>query len=523
MSIDILNMRQYEPNDQAINVALPVMAIECEAAPPMDTSLDAYEEAVLKLVSLGLSTNGVANALNATESLVDEILANLENKYYVSREIGKPWRLTEDGEGYLNGSIQERTSSESQFGFMFVNAIKKEVLPFFHVGDIGQISLFRGSTLPLKLTVEGDESNTFEAVEIKRIKLWNAYKTFFRNQATVQELDDGNITKEEAVDIFADLDSFDEEIEEIEVADENTAQQELQRKVYIRPLKKAPMKLYLRMRIIIDPKYPGGYRAESPFDLKGIDDNFFLRQMQWLEQSETAYLDGEVMQDFLYREIRKLSPSYNSSEKDFRVFVLERLPMLSQCRSRIPYIYEDMERIYSLIQRECSLLEKENIVNNLARSVVEGLFNTCFRAIEPSKLVQIQQKALDDVRTHGYVEYRKRICRNAHLNEGILQWVNERYLKTILGRLSHTYGNSIMEKFINMLVIEYHLSQPMIHRFLIQPNLSETYEMVDKLNRIRRKVSHDTDERFAIEDYNYYKAHVFDLINRLLESFREEM
>ena len=26
----------------------------------------------------------------------------------------------------------------------------------------------------------------------------------------------------------------------------------------------------------IDPKYPGGYRAESPFDLGGVDDNYFL-------------------------------------------------------------------------------------------------------------------------------------------------------------------------------------------------------------------------------------------------------
>lgn len=128
--------------------------------------------------------------------------------------------------------------------------------------------------------------------------------------------------------------------------------------MFIRALNKKPTKLFLRMRIIIDPAYPGGYRAEAPFDFGGVDNNFFLRQMQWMEQSENAYLDGEVMQDFLHKEICKLSPSYKNSEKDFRVFVLERMPLLKQYRSRFLYVYEDMERIYALMQRQCSLLEK---------------------------------------------------------------------------------------------------------------------------------------------------------------------
>ena len=140
MSVDILSMRRFDANDQAIDIALPVLAIECEAMPPLERFLDAYEETVLKLVSLGLSTGGISKTLNATESLVEEILTHLEVKEYVQREIGRPWELTEDGEAYLSGSIRERASAESQYGFMFINAIKKEILPYFHQGDVGQIS-----------------------------------------------------------------------------------------------------------------------------------------------------------------------------------------------------------------------------------------------------------------------------------------------------------------------------------------------------------------------------------------------
>ena len=345
---------------------------------------------------------------------------------------------------------------------------------------------------------------------------------YFRNLETAKELEDGNISKEEAVDIFADLESFDEETEELDATDNNDKSTSLKGNMFIRALKKAPKKVYLRMRIIIDPCYPGGYRAESPFDFGGIDNGYFLRQIQWLEQSGSTYLDEEDFQTFLNREICKLSPSYKTSKKDFQVFVMERIPLLKIFRSRFTYIYEDMERIYSLMQRQGSLLEKENIVNNIARSVVEGLFNACFRNIDQAKLNLIQQKAFDDIHTYGYVIYKKRICSTAGLQEDTLQWMKERYLSTVLGRLNNTYGNSIVEKFINMLVIEYHLGSVQIKRFLHQPNIKEKYEMIDKLNRIRKKVSHDTDDRFTNNDYDFYMANVFGLIKNLLEAFRED-
>lgn len=523
MSVDILSMTQYEANSQAIDVALPVLALECEATPPLENYLDAYEETVLKLVSLGLSTNGISKTLNAAESLIDEILAQLEIKKYAEREIGKPWKLTEDGEKYLDGNIKERASSESQYGFMFINAIKKEIIPYFYEGDIGRASLFRGERLPLKLTAKGDEYLTFAPVAPKQAKLRKAYKAYFRNNKLVNNYDEGEVTKDEATDLFSDLDSFDEELEdEVALPGEPKKDSGLRENMFIRALNKKPTWLYLRMRIIIDPSCPGGYRAESPFDFGGIDNNYFLRQIQWLEQSDTAFLDGEPLKEFLNKEICKIAPAYKVSEKDFHVFLTERIPLLKLYRSRVPYVYEDMERIYTLIQRQRSLLEKENIVNNLARSVVEGLFNTYFKAIGQSKLEQIKQKALDDLDTLGYVQYKKRICSNVHLNEDTLRSVSARYLGTIINRIEYTYGNSIMEKFINMMIIEYHLSDAQMHRFLFQPDIGQKYQLIDKLNGIRKKVSHDTDDRFTTKDYEYYMTHVYELINSLLEAYRED-
>ncbi len=524
MSVDILNMTQFEANSQAIDVALPVLAIECEASPPLENYLDAYEEAVLKLVSLGLSTNGISKTLNATESLIDEILAQLELKNYAEREIGKPWKLTEDGEKYLNGTIKERASSESQYGFMFMNAIKKEILPYFFEGDIGRVSLFRGKTLPLKMTCNGDEFLTFDQITPKQSKLRKAYKTYFRNNKLVKNYDEGEITKDEAADLFSDLDSFDEEtIDEAEaLPSERKRDSGLKENMFIRALSKKPIRLYLRMRIIIDPSYPGGYRAESPFDYGGIDNNFFLRQIQWLEQSDTAFLDGEPLKDFLNNEICKIAPKYKASQKDFHVFLTEHMHLLKLYRSQVPDVYENMERIYPLIQKQSSLLDKENIVSNLAKRVVERLFNIYFKAIGKSKLDLIKRRALDEVVTYGRSSYEKRICQNVHLRDDTLLWINNNYLHTIITRLGYTYGNSIIEKFVNMLIVEYHMSDARMHRFLFQPNISQKYQLIFKLNDIRRKVSHDTDELFTAKDYENYMGDVYGLINSLLEVYWED-
>ena len=116
MNIEILNMAKRKQNARAIDIALPVLAIECEATPPLENYLDAYEETVLKFVAIGLSARGIASAINATESLIEKILDNLNRKKYVIKETGKPWKLSEDGEKYLYGSVVDRESDNSQFG-----------------------------------------------------------------------------------------------------------------------------------------------------------------------------------------------------------------------------------------------------------------------------------------------------------------------------------------------------------------------------------------------------------------------
>lgn len=91
-----------------------------------------------------------------------------------------------------------------------------------------------------------------------------------------------------------------------------------------------------------------------------------------------------------------------------------------------------------------------------------------------------------------------------------------------IGRMSTTKGNSIVEKFINVLILNYYLGTTETKRFLSNSNVQRMYDLTEKLNQIRRKVSHDTDERFDSKDYDFYMANVFELINGLLEAHKED-
>lgn len=526
MSIEILNLARSSQDDRSIDVALPVLAIECEATPPLENYLDAYEEAVLKLVSIGLSTKGIANTLNATESLVEEILDSLDRKKYAHKEAGKAWALTEDGEKYLKGIIEDRESENAQYGFMFVNTIKKEVLPYFLSGDLNRVPLYRGASLPEKLTVEGDEAQTFEEYIPKRTKLREAYLKYITNSDTSKQYAEGDLSFDEATDLFEGLDSFDEETTEEDVEDPTAEKQGLVRNMFIRALNRPPKRVYLAMKIILDPYCPGGYKVESPFDLNGIDNAYFLRQMQWLEAAGRTFLGEEPLDTFLTREIVKISPSVKVSDKDFSVFVLEKMPLLKINSSRFSRIYHDMERIYALMRSQKSLLEKENIVNNISRSVVESLYNSFFRGVGKSVLEDISKQAKDDLyqyncENYGCKYYLQQITKKTKLNTSQLRW-GFRLVSNSVGRIPSTHGNSILEKLINVIMLNYYYGTNETDAFLNSKDIQHMVELTDKLNQIRRKVSHDTDEKFEGKDYEYYMANVFELINGLLAAYRED-
>ena len=514
-------MAKLKQNDRAIDIALPVLAIECEATPPLENYLDAYEETVLKLMAIGLSTRGIASALNATESLIEKILDNLNRKKYAIKETGKPWKLSEDGDKYLNGSVDDRESDNSQFGYMFINAIKKDVLPYFFQGDLYQAPLFRGTPLPIKLTIGGDENKTFDDYLPKRTMLKEAYKKFYRNSDTSKQYDEGEITFDEAIYLFEDLDSFDEEDENnpAEVISEPN-QKIITSNMFVRALNRPPKHVYLTMRIILAPQYPGGYRVESPFDFNGIDHNYYLRQFQWLAAAGSTYIGNEELDSFLTREIRQLAPEYNSAEKDFSVFVLEKMPLLKLYKDRFSSVYNDMGSIYSLMQSQNCLLVKENIVSNISRSVVESLFNNFFRGVKKDTLHNISSNAVHDLDYYGVNAFRRQIFQQTGLDSYSFPW-GHKYASAVIGRLSTTKGNSIVEKLFNVVVLNYYLGTPQSKALLSKPSSQRMYELADQLNQIRRKVSHDTEERFETKDYEFYMANVFTLINSLLEAHME--
>ena len=539
MSIDILNMRRFDENKNAIDIAFPVLAVECEASEISDKALDSYERVVMKLISLGLSKKGIARTLNATESFIQNVFEVLKARNLVIDAYAKPWKLTEEGKKFLIDSNKEIIiTNEKQYGYLFINSLKKELLPYFFKGNIEKVSLYKGEHLPLKLNINKDEKNTFEITDIKISKLKQAYKAYFRLKKQNQQHENIEDIQEtiESIDLFADLDSFDEEIidhndDETDVLHDfkdnlssdkyvtNTPND-----VFVRKLNKPALKLYLRMRIIIDPNSPGGYKVESPFnDFNGADNEFFLRQIQWCELSQKVFVyenhNNTNIKDFLENEIWKISRNFKPEAKVLDVYLLENLPLIKSHPSKFSAIYDDMERIYPLIQHPDSILKKENCISSISRRIVEVLFNSFFKKLGPRNLKKIQKEAFEELDLYGVDRFINILCKRTKLNYLSFNELSCRRIKSIIANLTTSHGNSIEEKFINILVINFYYDDEIIQNLLSQEKIDLIYENIKKLNHIRIKVSHAVEEKLTDDDYTFYIENIFKLVNTLMQAF----
>lgn len=526
MKVEILNLRNFEEKKDAIDVAFPILAYECEASPPADKYLDAYEEAILKFVSIGLGATGISKALNCTEGLVEIVLLNLSDKRrFIHREKGSPWTLTEEGKKYLDQGEVDVEQNKSEFGYMFVSAVRHNVFPYFYKGSIEKASSFRGAKLPFKLTSECDEEKTFEAIKVKKARLREAYLEFVRHDEIVVEFDEGNLSIDEAKDLFEDLESFDEELDDAFETEEVESEKDnlkISKGLYIRALDKAPKKFYLRMQVIIDPHVPGGFRVESPLPLNNIDENYFIQQIQWMRKAGKTYVDESNLDEFMIKEIQKIAPKYTINEKNFAVYVLEKTPLLSIHKTKYANIYDDFSRVYDQLTIQSSMLDKENIVNNLYKYVLEKLFNKYISVFTESQLNSIQKNAFSTLRTKGLDDYYDALVVGTRLKGTDIPWRGYKHLNTVINRLTFTKGNSICEKFVNCLVVNYHLGSDAIKRLLGRDDIKDIVVLIDRLNQVRKKVTHDTDDEFTEKDYSYFISNVYDLVNAILESFEEE-
>ena len=73
-----------------------------------------------------------------------------------------------------------------------------------------------------------------------------------------------------------------------------------------------------------------------------------------------------------------------------------------------------------------------------------------------------------------------------------------------------------------MISAGYYTANKYVARLVCDEHVAEYIQIMDKINKIRRKVSHDTNSRFEEKDYEYFIQYVFPLVNGLLKPYVEE-
>lgn len=539
MRYDILNIAncRYDRKDtQSFLVAIPAIAIECEVHSPQDDELDVYEETALKFISIGFSLAGVANALNASETFIEEIYANLESDQFIRKTAGNPWELTDKGIEYLKGIVKDRPSDQAVYGYFFVNPIKKDILPFFYKGNLDQAPLFQRKdpdVFPEKITIEGNEENTFPNIHVKNSELKKAFSAFIKCNNILKRRDNDEISHEEAQseisalsifeDEYSDLDSFDEAENSID----NTLMETKSEKEdfgggpqLVKRLSSRPKNVYLTVKITIDPSLPEGYKITSPFNMKNIDEKYYLRQMQWLKEQSNVFLGESRLGNYLKQEIVKLCKDFDKNRMTFDSFALAHMPHLYSKKELFRQLYNDISYSYGAMQRNPNLREQKHIVSDLGSNVVENLLNRFFRDYEDFKLRGISRKAEQDLKYQEESIFLKNLLSKTLLSSDDIPNWDKKQLGKVINNLTRSRGNGALEKLMNLLVLNYYEGSKYTKHFLEADNASKIFQQVLVLNKIRNLVSHNnTGNSFKHGDYLTYIENIFSFADELVAVF----
>ena len=536
MSADVLIFSEGRDDEQrqSYNVLLPVYAVECEAHPPVETELDAYEEAVLKFLNIDLPPASIRDAINVTQGMLDTILSQLAQRGYAERKKNIGWVITEAGQRYLkNEQTEELVSKNSEHGYMFVSALRKDILCYFHKGPIDKIRVRQSTPNDHTLRRNGNEQETFTGISVSSRQLGRVYAAWRklddrlaandRSEQRKESVEESHIIAEQ---LFADLESYDE-VDETPLPErvdtlrdgcniEDLGEVKEDRKRYIRKLETPHKRFYIQICLIFDPSKLNGYDTESPFSrLGGIDTPWFLRQIQWMARSEGITLDNTPLREFLDRECVKFGGTAPLKEKDVSVHMLQVIPRLKYHQEMFPALYNIYPELYSLQQRASSILEKESVVTQFCTKLLEPLFNMIFKTVPESTLRRIRAQIRRDDQAGDANLVCQRIENATGVSMAALGW-NVGMVMTAIGRLERTHGNSTLEKAINLLTLYACAPSPDVRRYIEAEDLSNHLMKVGQLNDIRRSVSHDTNHRFNEHDYNQFMQIVYPIADRLL-------
>lgn len=536
MSADVLIFSEGRDDEQrqSYNVLLPVYAVECEAHPPVETELDAYEEAVLKFLNIDLPPASIRDAINVTQGMLDTILSQLAQSGYAERKKNIGWVITEAGQRYLkNEQTEELVSKNSEHGYMFVSALRKDILCYFHKGPIDKIQVRQSTPNDHTLRRNGNEQETFTGISVSSRQLGRVYAAWRklddrlaandRSEQRKESVEESHIIAEQ---LFADLESYDE-VDETPLPErvdtlrdgcniEDLGEVKEDRKRYIRKLETPHKRFYIQICLIFDPSKLNGYDTESPFSrLGGIDTPWFLRQIQWMARSEGITLDNTPLREFLDRECVKFGGTAPLKEKDVSVHMLQVIPRLKYHQEMFPALYNIYPELYSLQQRASSILEKESVVTQFCTKLLEPLFNMIFKTVPESTLRRIRAQIRRDDQAGDANLVCQRIENATGVSMAALGW-NVGMVMTAIRRLERTHGNSTLEKAINLLTLYACAPSPNVRRYIEAEDLSNHLMKVGQLNDIRRSVSHDTNHRFNEHDYNQFMQIVYPIADRLL-------
>lgn len=351
-NIDRISLREWAKTETETykDFYYPMLACECSVAEIVQQG-DAIQEAILKLLDRNkagadYAPQSVSNVLGGLPvDIVKKAFDSLESQNLIQKNKGEHYQLKGSLENTLDILLAPHANNKEIIGYMFYNPIRKNVFPYFYEGN-----LFRRKCTEFASELYyNNKSTTFpESIELITgvNSEWDSqYAAFYNINSRIannKKIKEQNEPQQDAEISLEEVEEYEEDSgEPVEVMEVTPVEYIDANKALVKPFKKKPIPVFVRMRIVYDESEMCGYRVESPFPLDDADwfdaDIGYIRFNEHIAEKFTfkdkEYAQPVALIKYLDEQANTKFPNLKEKKSTWEQRMAERWPRVAQLQN----------------------------------------------------------------------------------------------------------------------------------------------------------------------------------------------
>lgn len=513
----------YDDGQRVIELAIPVEICECSAHKISEKSLDPLAEAILGLISIGISSDAeIAKVLNIGIDLIKLIKKSiLLNHLYLENDCK---RITEAGKQYLHKGEGSEYQTEKVFGNMFVSLADREVMPYFLEGKIPSNRFLPNDICKIM-------SNDEDKLVIQDLTKWSpkfikAYKLYAKINRYSDDDSKNEIefAEDEFHDVlYHDVKEKDESI--VTFAESESEKNSASEDNLIKLLNTTHKQIYLKTKLIFKRENPETFVVVSPFEKNTT--SWFTKRIMWLKENNVKVICENNKEILLKDLLDDITQEFfiefpELQEGNFDYWLSMEHPNLKRikCRDNLINSFKELFNLNNLYDNGKQV--GESMVIMRAYVLLETIFNNYIYLIPNRRLMLDKCSIIYSGANRAKEIFNKFGIENCAAARGKKL---DNLLMNLLNFSDRRVGDSIIDRYFFLTLEAYFIGLNPFKNILDMYGSSLT-DKLDYIFIIRSKYGAHNDEiiekNVPIEEFTKFRKEVKEVLRILIDGLLEE-